>query len=107
MISQRWIEKTRATLEITKPGPERDALAAELAAAETANTDARAKHLRTTDDNRIVCVHCERWAHANGKPIVHANTCPERDNREAQPVLNTMLRLEKAERRQVDALVRG
>ena len=107
MISQRWIKTRRELLAITSAGPERDALAAELAAAETANTEARAKHLRTTEDSRVICVHCERWAHANGKPIVHANACPERDNREAQPVLNTMLRLEKPERRQVDALVRG
>ena len=49
MISQRWIEKTRATLEITKPGPERDALVDELAAAEKANAAARAKHLRHHD----------------------------------------------------------
>ena len=106
MISQRWIDKTRATVATTRPGPEREALEAELAAAEKANADARAKHLRTTEDNRIVCVHCERWNHP-GRPIVHSSRCPEHDNREAQPVLNTSLRLEKAERRQVDSLTRG
>ncbi len=107
MIAQRWIEKTTDTLKITKPGPERDALESELAAAVKANEEARAAHLRTTPDDRIECVHCGRWAHkGSGKPIVHANTCAERDNRAAQPIV-TAAKLEKAERKQLDSLVRG
>ena len=109
MINQCWIEKTRDALRITRPGPDLDALEAVVAAAEKANADARAKHLRTghpAGEDVTVCIHCERWARP-GRPLVHANACPERDNREAQPILNTLLRLEKAERKAVDLLTRG
>jgi hypothetical protein len=109
MISQSWIEKRKSLLSITTPGAGRDAIAMEIEEAETSNATARAKHLRTgghvAGDDVTVCVHCERWARP-GKPVVHATRCPERDNREAQPVIGAA-RLDKAESKQLSLLSRG
>lgn len=109
MFTQKWITSQKSLLAMSKPGAERDALAAEIDAAERSNADARAKHLAQGGpggEDTCRCIHCERWAYP-GRPIVHSSRCPEADNREAQPARDLSLSLDKAERRQIDALVRG
>ncbi len=109
MISQKWINQQKALLSQCVQGEARDALAAEIDAAEKANTDARAEHLVAGSPGgpeTVSCLHCKAWNYT-GRPVVHSSRCGERDNRAAQPIIDLSVRLQNAERKALDYLRRG